>query len=77
MEQIMAEKFIEDNKECLDLLIQKINEADTVFLDNEEDMKSNRKAIEIVDSWMAEIFAISKGTLRIEKETDFIKRYSD
>ena len=73
----MAEKFIEDNKECLDLLIQKINEADTVFLDNEEDMKSNRKAIEIVDSWMAEIFAISKGTLRIEKETDFIKRYSD
>lgn len=77
MEQRIAEKFIEDNKECLDLLIKRMNEADTVFLDNEEQRLANRKAIEIIDEWMSEIFGVSKGSLRMERETDFIKRYSD
>lgn len=71
MKQREAIEFIEDNKDALTLLADKMRQIDTVRdCSDEIELRGRQRAIDIISSWMIEIFGIKDGDLISKKEED-------
>lgn len=68
-------EFIENNREVLQLLSQKIKSVDTVRgVDTLEEMMGRKKAIDILDEWLTEIWGITTEELPEPEEDDELFR---
>ena len=68
-------EFIENNREVLQLLSQKIKSVDTVRgVDTLEEMMGRKKAIDILDEWLTELWGITTEELPEPEEDDELFR---
>jgi len=67
----------ESNKEALRLLLHKIKELDTVHgVESYTELQANKKAIDKIESWVEELFGVSREELRdVEEDEDPLYRY--
>lgn len=62
MTQQEAKEFLYGNDEALKLLSKKMREIDTVRdCANQDELYGRQKAIQIIESWITEIFGIADG----------------
>ena len=67
----------ESNTEALRLLLRKIKELDTVHgVESYTELQANKKAIDKIESWVEELFGVSREELRdVEEDEDPLYRY--
>jgi len=77
----MKNDFLIENKESFEKLAKKIRELDTVFVNDIEEVKARQRAIEMVLSWVEELWGIKKNDFNefYEEQTkeDDIFKYRD
>jgi hypothetical protein len=76
MEKIRKyQEFIENNKESLQLLAQKIKSIDTVQgVSTVKEFQGRQYAIKIISEWLTELWGITTEELPIPEEEDEIFR---
>jgi len=70
--------FIEDNKKELQILAERVKELDTVRdCDSLKDLQARKHAINLVESWIEELFGIKKESIHELVEEDNIYTISE
>jgi hypothetical protein len=71
MRKDTAKKFLEDNKEALLLLGDKLRQASDIrTISSEEEFRANKKAVEIIESWIGDLFSLTNYDIMEEREED-------
>ncbi len=71
MKALKYKEFIEQNKEVLQLLSQKVKSVDTVRgVKTLHELNGRRDAIKIIDEWLTEIWGITTEELPEAEEDD-------
>lgn len=71
MKELRYKEFIEQNKEVLQLLSQKVKSVDTVRgVKTLHELNGRRDAIKIIDEWLTEIWGITTAELPEADEDD-------
>lgn len=69
--ELKYKEFIEQNREVLQLLAQKVKSVDTVRgVETVQEMRGRKYAIKIVDEWLTEIWGITTEELPKPEEED-------
>lgn len=76
MKERKYNEFIENNKEALHLLAQKIKSIDTVHgVETLQEMRGRRYAIKIMDEWLTELWGITTEELPDPEEEDELYKF--
>jgi hypothetical protein len=69
--ELKYKEFIDQNREVLQLLAQKVKSVDTVRgVETVQEMRGRKYAIKIVDEWLTEIWGITTEELPKPEEED-------
>lgn len=76
MRKQTAKKFLEDNREALENLGDKLIELNKVTNCKDElDLRARKLAIETVNNWLGDLFSITKDDImRVDEEENIYKR---
>lgn len=76
--ELKYKEFIEQNKEALQLLAQKVKSVDTVRgVETLQEMKGRKYAIRIMDEWLTELWGITTEEIPKPEVDDELFKISD
>lgn len=74
MNQREAKAFFENNREALNLLADRIKASESVRLESKYTPSERAAAIELVESWIIEVWGIAKEDFQLYQDDDNIIR---
>lgn len=78
MKERKYKEFVEDNKEALQLLSQKMKLVDTVVgVETLQEVKGRKYAIKIIGEWLTELWGITTEDLPEPEEEDELFRVNN
>jgi hypothetical protein len=73
MRRETAKKFLEDNREALTLLGEKLKEISNVMnCKDETELRANKKAYQIIENWLTDLFNLTNYDIMEVREDDYL-----